>query len=190
MTVSAVTLIVLRCADVERAREFYEALGLALVAEQHGDGPRHYSTTVGRTVLELYPRRGSETRGLRLGLSVSDLAAALCVVERFGGRVVRTEATQTPKTLRVAEVEAAIAAVTRALGKAWGTNHHLDPDRGACGDAHELRSLRTATATRQDEPEDGREGPTGREGYAPSSTWSRAPLGGVVRSAARDARFP
>jgi catechol 2,3-dioxygenase-like lactoylglutathione lyase family enzyme len=56
VTVSAITLIVLRCADVERAREFYETLGLTLVAEQHGAGPRHYSTTIGRTVLELYPR--------------------------------------------------------------------------------------------------------------------------------------
>jgi catechol 2,3-dioxygenase-like lactoylglutathione lyase family enzyme len=99
MTVSAITLIVLRCADVERAREFYEALGLTLVAEQHGAGSRHYSATIGRTVLELYPRRGSETRGMRLGLSVSDLAAAVGALERVGGRVVRTGATQTPSAI-------------------------------------------------------------------------------------------
>jgi catechol 2,3-dioxygenase-like lactoylglutathione lyase family enzyme len=99
MTVSAITLIVLRCADVERTHEFYEALGLALVAEQHGAGPRHYSTTIGRTVLELYPRRGSETRGVRLGLSVSDLATVVRAVERVGGRVVRTEATQPPSAI-------------------------------------------------------------------------------------------
>jgi catechol 2,3-dioxygenase-like lactoylglutathione lyase family enzyme len=99
MTVSAITLVVLRCADVERAREFYEALGLALVAEQHGSGPRHYSATIGRTVLELYPRRGTETSGMRLGLSVSDLAATVGAVERAGGRVVRTEATGTPSAI-------------------------------------------------------------------------------------------
>jgi catechol 2,3-dioxygenase-like lactoylglutathione lyase family enzyme len=99
MTVSAITLIVLRCADVERAREFYEALGLTLVAERHGNGPPHYSATIGRTVLQLYPRRGPETRGMRLGLSVSDLAAAVAAVERIGGRVVRTEATQTPSAI-------------------------------------------------------------------------------------------
>jgi catechol 2,3-dioxygenase-like lactoylglutathione lyase family enzyme len=93
---SAINLIVLRCADVERAREFYEALGLVLVAEQHGGGPRHYSTTIGGTVLELYPRGAAETRGLRLGLSLSDLAAAVGAVGRTGGRVVRTDAAPTP----------------------------------------------------------------------------------------------
>jgi catechol 2,3-dioxygenase-like lactoylglutathione lyase family enzyme len=85
-------LIVLRCADVERAREFYEAIGLVLVAEQHGAGPRHYSATIGETVLELYPRRSAETRGMRLGLSVPDLAVVVAAVERAGGRVVRTDA--------------------------------------------------------------------------------------------------
>jgi catechol 2,3-dioxygenase-like lactoylglutathione lyase family enzyme len=99
MTVSAITLIVLRCADVERAREFYEALGLTLVAEQHGARPRHYSTTIGRTVLELYPRGGSETRGMRLGLSVSNLAGTLSAVERIVGRAVRIEATPTPSAI-------------------------------------------------------------------------------------------
>jgi catechol 2,3-dioxygenase-like lactoylglutathione lyase family enzyme len=91
MKISALTLIVLRCADLERARQFYEALGLTLVAEKHGTGSCHYSTRVGGTVLELYPQGGAETRGLRLGFLVSDLAAALPLVERAGGTVVRAE---------------------------------------------------------------------------------------------------
>jgi catechol 2,3-dioxygenase-like lactoylglutathione lyase family enzyme len=94
--ISAITLIVLRCADIERSREFYEALGLVLVAEQHAAGPRHYSATIGGTVLELYPRRDAETRGLRFGLSVSDLATAVSAVERVGGRVVPAEPRRTP----------------------------------------------------------------------------------------------
>ncbi len=49
----------------------------------------HYSARVGDTVLELYPQRGAETRGLRLGFLVSDLAAVLRLVERNGGKVVR-----------------------------------------------------------------------------------------------------
>jgi catechol 2,3-dioxygenase-like lactoylglutathione lyase family enzyme len=80
-------------------REFYEALGLALVAEQHAAGPRHYSATIGGTVLELYPRRDAETRGLRFGLSVSDFATAVSAVERVGVRVVRTEAARTPSAI-------------------------------------------------------------------------------------------
>jgi catechol 2,3-dioxygenase-like lactoylglutathione lyase family enzyme len=91
MKVPALTLIVLRCADLEQARKFYEALGLALVTEKHGAGPVHYSARVGDTVLELYPQRGAETRGLRLGFQVSDLAAALRLIERTGGKVVRAE---------------------------------------------------------------------------------------------------
>jgi catechol 2,3-dioxygenase-like lactoylglutathione lyase family enzyme len=96
MKVIAVTLLVLRCADVERARKFYEALGLAFRAEQHGAGPLHYSATIGQTILELYPRRSAETRGLRFGLLVPDVAAAVGVVERAGGKVVRAEPAQAP----------------------------------------------------------------------------------------------
>jgi predicted enzyme related to lactoylglutathione lyase len=96
MKVIAVMLLVLRCTDVERARKFYEALGLAFTAEQHRAGPLHYSTTIGQTILELYPRRSAETRGLRFGLLVSDVAAALGVVERAGGKVVRAESAQAP----------------------------------------------------------------------------------------------
>jgi catechol 2,3-dioxygenase-like lactoylglutathione lyase family enzyme len=99
MNVYALTLIVLRCADVERSRKFYEALGLVGVAEQHGQGPLHYSITIGQTVLELYPRRGAGSRGLRFGLLVSDVAAAASVVERAGGKVVRAEAAQIPSAV-------------------------------------------------------------------------------------------
>jgi catechol 2,3-dioxygenase-like lactoylglutathione lyase family enzyme len=99
MTVSAIRLIVLRCADVERARDFYEALGLLLVAEQHGAGPRHYSTTIGGTVLELYPRQVAETRGVRLGLEVSDLAAAVAAIGRTGGKVVARPTDRTPSAI-------------------------------------------------------------------------------------------
>jgi catechol 2,3-dioxygenase-like lactoylglutathione lyase family enzyme len=35
--------VVLRCADLERSRAFYEALGLTVVPEQHGAGPAHFS---------------------------------------------------------------------------------------------------------------------------------------------------
>src|SRR2546426_1675331 len=77
--VLAISLVVLRSADVERARVFYEALGLRLTEEQHRDGPRHYSATLGAVVLEIYPRSNLDTRGLRLGLVVSDLTASVVV---------------------------------------------------------------------------------------------------------------
>jgi catechol 2,3-dioxygenase-like lactoylglutathione lyase family enzyme len=82
--VSGLTLVVLRCADLERSRGFYDALGLALMPEQHGAGPRHYSAQVGETVLEFYPDAGGSTRGLRLGLQLTDLAGAISALAEIG----------------------------------------------------------------------------------------------------------
>jgi catechol 2,3-dioxygenase-like lactoylglutathione lyase family enzyme len=46
-------LLVLRTSDVEAARRFYEALGLRFQEERHGLGPRHFSSRLGATVLEV-----------------------------------------------------------------------------------------------------------------------------------------
>ena len=78
------TLVVLRCADLERSRRFYEALGLELTPEQHGSGPRHYAARLGQTVLELYPDASGSTRGLRLGLQLVDLPAAIYALAEIG----------------------------------------------------------------------------------------------------------
>lgn len=73
----AVSFIVLECADLAASLRFYTALlGVAFVAEQHGDGPVHHSATLEGVVLELYPG-GSGAAGMRLGLSVPSRAAAL-----------------------------------------------------------------------------------------------------------------
>ena len=82
--VSWLTLVVLRCADLERSRVFYEALGLTLTLEQHGAGPRHYSGRVGETVLEFYPDASSSTRGLRLGLRLTDVSASVSRLVAIG----------------------------------------------------------------------------------------------------------
>lgn len=81
---SGLTLVVLRCADLERSRQFYEALGLTLIREQHGTGPQHYSARVGKTVLEFYPDASGSTRGVRLGLQLIDLGAAISALAKIG----------------------------------------------------------------------------------------------------------
>lgn len=84
-----VSLVVLRCADLDATRDFYAALGLRLIPEQHAMGPRHYSSTCDGVVLEFYPLEGRPTSGLRLGLALS---AALFSQERAsqaGGTLVR-----------------------------------------------------------------------------------------------------
>ena len=94
---SALSLVVLRVADLAASRTFYERLGLDFREERHGRGPEHLSTTLGGVVLELYPQgSGPSTAGLRLGLVVTDLdgaaersrSAVVADRERDGQRVV------------------------------------------------------------------------------------------------------
>ncbi len=85
----ALNLVVLRCSDIEQSRRFYAALGLSLRDEQHGDGPKHYSVTLGGVVLELYPSDGSPSTGVRLGLALSATHAAIHEALALGGKVVR-----------------------------------------------------------------------------------------------------
>ena len=73
MSVRGLSYVVLRCADLERSRQFYETLGLQLIPEQHGKGLKHYSCDLRGVTLELYPLADRSTSGLRLGLVVSDL---------------------------------------------------------------------------------------------------------------------
>src|SRR5688572_31766108 len=89
--------VVLRCADLERSRTFYEALGLRLVHEQHGRGQAHYSSDLGQVVLELYPLSGRPSSGVRLGIRVSGLATIIEAMKRIGAEIVRidTESTLT-----------------------------------------------------------------------------------------------
>ncbi|MBX3314691.1 MAG: VOC family protein [Actinobacteria bacterium] len=91
------TLVVIRVGDLETSRRFYEQLGLRFRSEQHGAGPRHLSSEIGGTVLELYPRgTGPSTEGVRLGFVVDDLDAvsSRCQAnvvqdgERDGSRIV------------------------------------------------------------------------------------------------------
>jgi hypothetical protein len=72
-------LLVVRCQDLELSRLFYEKLGVTFNREQHGAGPIHYSTTLGTTVLELYPASGRPTH-IRLGLRINDFSAIIASI--------------------------------------------------------------------------------------------------------------
>lgn len=68
-------LLVIRTPDIQQLSEFYSNLGLSFVRHQHGNGPSHYSATIGNTVFEIYPLTKSQTeadRNLRLGFSIDD----------------------------------------------------------------------------------------------------------------------
>lgn len=64
-------LLVLRCRDIEKTREFYSQLGFQFVPEQHGNSPLHYSSQLGALTLELYPTK-SNPDTVRLGFSVPE----------------------------------------------------------------------------------------------------------------------
>src|SRR4051812_20570871 len=83
--------VVLRCADLERSRAFYQALGLKLEAEQHGRGAPHYSTKIGEVVVELYPLGEKPSSGLRLGLHVRHLEITVAMLKAVGADIVRAD---------------------------------------------------------------------------------------------------
>ena len=48
-------LLVIRSAIPEQLAEFYRQLGMVFEYHRHGNGPFHFSTQVGSTLLEIYP---------------------------------------------------------------------------------------------------------------------------------------
>jgi catechol 2,3-dioxygenase-like lactoylglutathione lyase family enzyme len=95
-----IELIVLRCADVERAVQFYSALGLTFAREQHDNGPVHYAAELGSVVLELYPSTGSSSGGLRLGLQLGTDVGSVHRALAVGGRLVRLSEHERHATVR------------------------------------------------------------------------------------------
>lgn len=62
MPINTQEVLVLRCTEMERVREFFQALmpEVTFQVEKHGNGPEHFSVQVGSKVLEIYPPRSSE----------------------------------------------------------------------------------------------------------------------------------
>ena len=89
---TSLSLLVLRCADIEMSKQFYSTLGLSFTLEKHGSGPEHYACVLDGTVIELYPRKEDITDKTRLGFHVHDLetiASALGAATKEGYAVVK-----------------------------------------------------------------------------------------------------
>jgi len=83
-------LLVLKTRQVDKLRAFYQALGVELVEEKHGDGPVHYAGKVGDAVLEVYPLPdGSDTADAttRLGFTVGKLPEVFQALKEAGTTV-------------------------------------------------------------------------------------------------------
>jgi catechol 2,3-dioxygenase-like lactoylglutathione lyase family enzyme len=72
MKAASMCLVVIRSKDIDRARLFYETLGLEFTKHQHGKGLEHFASTIGDVIFEIYPLRDSDhpTTSARLGFSV------------------------------------------------------------------------------------------------------------------------
>jgi hypothetical protein len=49
-----IKLIVVRTSDPKKLAGFYELLGLEFEYHKHGNSPFHYTTVIGKTILEIY----------------------------------------------------------------------------------------------------------------------------------------
>jgi catechol 2,3-dioxygenase-like lactoylglutathione lyase family enzyme len=78
-----IKLLVIRCNNIEKSKNFYEILGMSFVKESHNGGVIHYSTQIGDLVFEIYP---SSLRypicNTRLGFEPSVLEEKLRVLAR------------------------------------------------------------------------------------------------------------
>lgn len=82
MLKTALSLIVIRAADIKTSLAFYHALGALFVEEQHVTGPVHYSWESGGVVLELYPEKAGASQEpcghtTMLGFDVASLDVCL-----------------------------------------------------------------------------------------------------------------
>lgn len=94
------SLVAIRVSDITRSAEFYSVLGIIFQQEQHGNGPVHYSGSVGGTIFELYPAtEHSPVTSCRLGFAVAAIHDAIARWREFGGVIV-AEPTESPWGLR------------------------------------------------------------------------------------------
>jgi predicted enzyme related to lactoylglutathione lyase len=91
-------LLVVKTRQLGPTRGFYEALGIPLTEERHGDGPVHYAGKLGGTTIEVYPwpeDAPPPDSSVRLGFNVTDLGRVLESLRGLGTPVV-TESRVTP----------------------------------------------------------------------------------------------
>ena len=83
----ALSLVVLRSGDLDRAARFYTAIGLRLVRHSHGNGPEHLSSEGPGPIFEIYPESPSaaNSQGVRIGFEVSSVDSTLNAALRAGG---------------------------------------------------------------------------------------------------------
>lgn len=70
---TTLSLLVLRCANIEKSKLFYEKIGLKFEEEKHNSGPVHYSSENNSFIIELYPSKKAENDNVRLGFEIGNI---------------------------------------------------------------------------------------------------------------------
>lgn len=81
-------LLVIRCADIEASRSFYESLDISFSEEQHGKEPRHYAADMDGIVFELYPlQEGGVQDHTRLGFLSNSATERSTLIDPDGRKI-------------------------------------------------------------------------------------------------------
>ncbi|WP_160148481.1 VOC family protein [[Leptolyngbya] sp. PCC 7376] len=81
--------VVLYVSDLQQSFKFYRDLGFGLTAEQHGNGPPHYSFSVGDLLIELYPAKDKKVSQFRLGIALGNSSPLLQLLDINNEKIVR-----------------------------------------------------------------------------------------------------
>ncbi len=88
------SLVVIRSANIDRAAEFYGAVGLTLTKDAHGGGPDHFTGIIGASVFEIYPaqNQNDSTIRTRLGFKVPSVRKSVEAIRKIGGAILHDAA--------------------------------------------------------------------------------------------------
>ena len=82
-----IRLLVIRTPDIERLSKFYSLFGLTFDYHKHDKSPYHYSATVDKTVIEIYPLAKTQAepdKSLRLGFSLDNFEHTISLLKQQG----------------------------------------------------------------------------------------------------------
>ncbi|XZF14660.1 VOC family protein [Chitinophagaceae bacterium MMS25-I14] len=79
-----IRLLVIRTPDMQRLVDFYTLLGFRFDYHRHAPSPWHYSTIMGKTVLEIYPLARDQEHAdkhLRLGFGLKNFDETIAALK-------------------------------------------------------------------------------------------------------------
>ena len=85
------TVVLLRSQYIERTKTAYESYS-SWEKEKHGNGPTHFSSTWGKTIVEIYPQRKLSSASLELLILVENIALVIEKIKRENPTILQESA--------------------------------------------------------------------------------------------------